>query len=438
VKYALTTTAFISAVTIGHTFDNRGIDFGGYSNTSLYQFTREENVSDDQLRGVYAEKDFQDTKERAAKLGAFHVSAGAAAEVTFDDNIFATDSNEESDTILSVRPTVSATSDWSRHELSGSAYLQSDSYASNDDEDTVDFGGRVSGRLDVKRGAYITGNAFAEERHEDRGNPNSALGSTEPTEFTRTGGELRGVYAPGRVSVAASVGVENHEFENGETASGASINNGDRDRTAVTTSIRGGYEFKPGYEAFAQVSYIDTEYDEVDLAVGDERSSDGYDAIVGLSTDITSKLQGEAYVGITERSYDAASLGDIDEPTFGGNLVYRPSALTSVQVGLVRSIEETTLSNASGFVQTAISGRVEHAVRENVLLGADLLVAQNEYEGGSLDREDDIVRAGVDARYDFNDNVAASLGYEITERDSTQSGADFTRGRFMTRLLGKF
>lgn len=437
-KYVLTTAALLSATQIGHTFDNRGIEFGGFANQSLYQFTRSESVGDRELRGVYAEKDYSDSKEQSAKLGAFHVSAGAAAEVNFDDNIFATENNEESDVIFTVRPTVSATSDWSRHSLSGSAYLQSDSFADNSDEDTVDYGGRINGRLDVKRGIFVTGTAFAEDRHEDRGNPNSVVSSVEPTEFTRTGGELRGVYAPGRVSIAASVGVEDRDFENGETTTGAEINNGDRDRTEVTTRLRGGYEFKPGYEAFAQVSYVDTDYDEVDLDVGDERSSDGYDAIVGVAADLTGKLQGEAFVGISDRSYDAASLGDIDEATFGGNLTYRPTALTSVQVGLDRSIEETTLANASGFVQTAVSGRVEHALRTNILIGADLLIAQNEYEGGSLEREDDIIRAGIDARYDINHNVSASVGYELTDRDSNQAGADFKRGRFMTRLFGEF
>ena len=159
---------------------------------------------------------------------------------------------------------------------------------------------------------------------------------------------------------------------------------------------------------------------------------------MGVAADLTGKLRGEAYVGVTEREFDAASLGDITEPTFGGNLLYRPTALTSIQVGLNRDIQETTLSNASGFVQTVVNGRIEHAVRKNVLLGAEAAIGQNDYEGGTSNREDDTLQLGLDARYDFNRNVAASVGYEYVERDSNEANSSFTSNRFMTRLLGKF
>lgn len=436
VKYVFATAALFSAANIGHTFDNQKSEFRGYSNSDIYIYTTKEEQTP--LRGVYAERDAANDKKQSARLGAFNITGRASAKLTHDDNIYATQNNEESDTILTIVPFIEATSDWSRHQLGASAYLQSDTYSNNGDEDTVDYGGRVKGRLDIKRGINISGQAFAEQRHEDRGNPNTNATSVEPTEYTRRGGKLTATYAPSRVSLQGTLSTEARSYEDGITSTSAIIDNGDRDRTEIVTGIRAGYELKPGYEAFAKVDYVNTEYDEVDTAVGDKRSSNGYDAVVGLSSNLGSKMSGEIYAGVSEREYDAANLGDISEPTFGGHLLYRATDLTSVQVGLNRSIEETTLSTASGFVQTSINGRLEHALRRNVLIGADLTLAKNTYEGGSSNREDDVRQAGIDARYEFNEDVSASIGYEFTERDSNAANSDYTRGRFMTRLMGQF
>ena len=67
----------------------------------------------------------------------------------YDDNVFATENNEEGDFLFQVLPTVTVQSDFSRHALKFSAGADIGRYADQTSENYIDYFFTGGGRFDV-------------------------------------------------------------------------------------------------------------------------------------------------------------------------------------------------------------------------------------------------------------------------------------------------
>ena len=213
-------------------------------------------------------------------------------------------------------------------------------------------------------------------------------------------------------------------------AGGATLDQDFRDRTENEVALRVGYEVSPGYEAFVRGAVNERDYDS-----NKARESQGYETVAGVAMDITGKVRGEAYVGHMKQDYDSLN-DDIDELTFGGNMIWNPTAITSVEAGMNRGVQETAL-NGSGIVVTDYSVRAEHEVRRNILVAAHAGLQEQEYEGAASninERGDTYVVAGAEAKYLITRNFSASLGYTHTDRDSNNTARDYTSDVVLLKL----
>ncbi|MEW6092282.1 MAG: outer membrane beta-barrel protein, partial [Pseudomonadota bacterium] len=106
------------------------------------------------------------------RAGAFTIFPEASVRGAYNDNIYATDVNTESDFITTLGARVSAVSTWSRHSLNLRAGLAQQLYADNNDEDRLDWDVGGDGRIDITRDTNISGGLSYAQLHEDRGSPN--------------------------------------------------------------------------------------------------------------------------------------------------------------------------------------------------------------------------------------------------------------------------
>ena len=367
------------------------------------------------------------------KVGSFDVLLGADAQVTYSDNIYATDTNEESDVITSILPTIAVESDWGQHSLEALLYANMVGYADNDDENSTDFGGNVSGRFDVRRNSYAIGSVSYDALHEDRGAPNAVAASVEPTEYEDTRVQVGYVHTPGRLSFGVLLDYLNKDFENGQTSAGAVVNNNVRDRDEATYTAQVGYEVEPGYTAFVRGELKDVSYDVAGTA---QRDSDETSVVVGTALDLGGKTSGQVYAGYMKRDFDSAQYNNISSLTYGADVLWNINRLTSVEVAAKRSIEETTAVNASAYVNTGVSVAVEHELKRNILLGGSFAIADHQYKG--ISREDDYVGLGLEARYLINKTFSIGIGYDYSNRDSNVAGNDYTNNQIMLKLTGNF
>ena len=351
------------------------------------------------------------------RAGGFLVFPRVEVGEAYNDNIFATDDDEEDDFITVVRPEVDFESDWNRHALNLRTGAEAGFYLDNDDENFLDGFALLDGRVDVLRETFIFGGLGWRHRHEDRGSPDDAQGE-EPTVYDIYSANLGAFRGRGRISARVDGTVDRLDFQDVDAAGGGTIDEDDRDRNEYALNGRVGYEYLPDTEAFVRVTGRMRDYDT--LEGGFDRDSVGYAAVVGTDLDFTGKVTGEVFVGYQHTTYDDDELNDIDGLAAGAAVLWNVTGLTSVRGTLQISTEETTQANASGYLATRAGVAVEHELRRNILLGAGIDVGRDDYEG--IAREDDIIAGQVSARYLINRNFYA--GAEFSHRTRTSDVDD--------------
>lgn len=362
---------------------------------------------------------------------AFTIKPKIAVEENYDDNVFYTAQNEKEDMITMVKPAVTVESGWSRHSLNLHASNTSAYFSDNSDENYDDSNIGFDGRLDVLRETFITGGFDYTTTHEERASPDSISSSVEPPQYDEALTRLGFYRGLSRISLLVDNEFRQIDFDDGSTASGATIDNDVRDRDRYDGTVRVGYEFIPNYEAFVRGGYNTRSYDHNAPTLN--RDSDGYTVTAGTAVNITGKTRGEVFAGYMEQDYEAVTLPDIDGVNYGASLLWNATPITSVKAGIERSIEETTRTNAAGYIATAYSSSIEHELRRNVLLGAKVAYITNDYEqtAGSFTREDTLAVAGLNAKYLLNRHASIRSDYTYSDRDSNIVNQDFSKNRVM-------
>ena len=120
------------------------------------------------------------TEALGTPVGAFILYPSLTLGTEYNDNIFATDGNEEDDIIFRIRPQVLVASDWDNHSLQFLAEGDLARYVDNSSEDTSGYRFLSDGRVDILRDTFATLNAGVTQTFEERGSADDVNGE-EPT-----------------------------------------------------------------------------------------------------------------------------------------------------------------------------------------------------------------------------------------------------------------
>ncbi len=400
----------------------------GFVNKKL-ETERSENT--DKATNIYS-YNRDDYAAKGIRLGSFKGSMGLGLDLIYDDNIFASHNNEKSDEITEVTPKISLKSDWGVHEVAANVQAIIGSYSDNSDENYEDYSADISGRLDVKRNSYALATAKYDRKHEDRGAPNAVSSASKPTEYNEVNAAIGYVHSLGVYSFNGFAGIKNLDFDNGSTISGASVNNDIRDRLEASYTLQAGYEIKPGYRAFIRGEYENIKYNETTIQ---KRDSDGFLLVAGTDIDLGGKVSAELYAGIMSRDYkNSAIFKDISDINYGANILWNINGLTSLQGSLSRSIEETTLSSASAYINTAANIELQHEFRRNIIAKANLGYADHDYEGDGVTLNNEYLTSGAELNYLMNKRIALGIVYDIIDRSSNATNNDYTKNTVKLRV----
>ena len=379
------------------------------------------------------------------RAGSFLILPSATLSETYDSNVFATPTGVKSDFYTDVAPTVSVNSDWNRHALDLSAGGDIKRYATQVSENYSNANAAANGRLDILRDIYLIGGLGYTLSHEDRASPNSTTGQKNPTEFQVGSGGIGYVHEPGRLGFRVDGTANWYSYSNAQTATGTTVVETDRNRVEYQVRPRVQYEIQPGYHAFVQASGNWREYQSAADQFGFHRNSSGYEVDAGTAVELTDIISGEVFAGYLSQSYADARLKPVSGVGFGGSLLWNVTQLTSVRMGVTRTVQETTVTgtgiggttqDASGDLQTAATASVEHELLRNVLVTGGVSYTEDAFQGVS--RTDDSYGASAEARYLINRNLNAGLTFTYTKRDSSQSVNNYDREVVMARLRTQF
>jgi hypothetical protein len=367
------------------------------------------------------------------RAGGLFIYPSLGLQEFYNDNIFATDRDEEDDFITLISPRVDVASDWSKHAFNLYAKAAIGRHADQTDEDFEDFSVGTNGRLDIIQRANLRAGVSYDRLHEGRGSPDDVRrrgGSpaVEPSIFDVGSAFLTYQQWLGRFLLESGGEVDRLGYDNVSRENGQIINNDVRDRTMIAGNLKIGYEFMPGYTAFARGRIDYRRYD--NLCCGGalnqfDRDSEGYLIEVGTDFDVTAVLFGDVAIGYRSQDYDDPSFDTIGDVAGRASLTWNPTGLTTVSALITRGeVIESTLSGSAAILETAGGVTVDHELLRNLLLQAEVSVSDDDYQ--DIDRSDTYVRAGFGAKYLMNRYIQLDLSYDYLSLGSDVQGGDFT------------
>ncbi|MFQ5785445.1 MAG: outer membrane beta-barrel protein [Alphaproteobacteria bacterium] len=339
-------------------------------------------------------------------------------DVAHTDNLFRTRTNEVSDQVLRINPSFEVRSDWDNHALSLKGQLTQAYHKRTPSEDWTDYQVALGGRLDAFERSRLNGRLAFERGHEDRGSPDDPE-QNEPTVFHVASLELSGAYNPDVILLQGTFTLRRRDFRDAGV-----VNNDDRDRVEIGLRGRAAYEYVPGSAAFIEgaldIREFDARFDD-DFV---ERSSHGWEVLVGNTLDLSGVTFAEVSAGYRRQTFDDARLDPTEGFSFSGRIVWNPTDLLSFDLNARRLVRETTVTGASSTFVSVFGLDADYEPLVNLIVNASLEYEVEDFQG--IPRDDNSVRFSLGGRYLIGPNLHAGVTYEFEKRDSDAFGDNFT------------
>jgi hypothetical protein len=146
-----------------------------------------------------------------------------------------------------------------------------------------------------------------------------------------------------------------------------------------------------------------------------------------MKVDLTGLLYGEARVGYMKRDYSDPGYRDTSGLSFGVDLLWNVTPLTSIRFGADRAIEESSSTIAAGNRRTQFDLSLDHELLRNLILGGAVGYARIEPLGPIPSSSAYLGR--LDARYLVSRRVSLRGGYLFTKRTSASIDRRFEENR---------
>jgi hypothetical protein len=390
-------------------------------------FKRDKNVS-------VRQRPRPDYEAIGIKTGGFTLYPRVTVSAEHDDNIYATAVDEESDTIWRVKPEMAVRSNWSRHALGAYASASINRYADFGSEDTEEYTVGVNGRLDVERGASVTGSLRYQDLTEPRTAPTSPAAATAPVQYTLVSANLNGVKEFNRLRLVGAFDSKAYNYKDAHNSAGGIVEQDTRDRDEFRYSGKAEYAVSPDTALFLALVGNQKNYD---LTIAG-RDSDGYTATVGANFELSQVIRGSLEGGYMKQSYDNPAYASIDGFNALGEVEWFPTQLTTVTLNGARTIEEAVVSGSPGYIANTVSAGVDHELLRNVLLSAQANYEKDDYQ--SIDRNDKRTGFNASATYLMNRSAALVVSYTYLKQNSsgTNKSSSFDDNKIAASLALQF
>lgn len=372
------------------------------------------------------ERDRPDFDAKGLPAGGFRIYPSLTVREAFDDNVFATDDNEEDDFITLISPEIDVVSEWSRHGLAFNAYADIERFAEFDDEDAEEYGASVRGNLDLTERDELRGLAGYARQVEGRTDPDQAAGvdRNEYDEILLGAGYTHDF---NRVAVRLDGLWRDLDFIGGRQRA--------RDRQEYRIDGRVSYDVSPRFDIFVQPFYILRDY-EVRAGDGTDQDSQTFGILGGAAIDITGVMVGEVGAGVFYDEFESSTRDEVTGFALSAGIDWNVTELTTLSARASNQSEATTVGGASTLVTTEAGLAVEHELMRNVLLGADAYYQIEDFQG--ISRTDDTFGGGLEVRYLVNNYVSVFAEYLHETQDSDVAGNDYSKNVVLVGLRGQF
>lgn len=349
-------------------------------------------------------------------VGAFDLRSSLGLGAAYNDNIFATENNTVSDTILNITPRADLTSNWSSNAIGAGFMVNRQEYLDNDSESVTDYNAYLDGRLDVTRalslGARVDGGKYSESRYA----PSGTYNPTKPVRFDQFGETVNARYRFSRIQLDGDVGQTRYNYDNPPTILPGNIpgilDQGYRDRVDTNYHARASYAISPSIAVYLQGRYTDLNYGK-----SPTRDSNRTFYQLGTNFELAAPFRGDIAIGYVKENQDLAGAPDTSGLSVDGRLQWFVTQITNITFTGERTVFDPGLLNSSVAFNSNFGVHVDHELRRNIILFGDVGYGQLDFQ--DIDRKDKVTTFGVGAGYKVNRHARLDLAYTLRNQDST-------------------
>ncbi len=395
----------------------------------------------DCLQKEYEEKKFDETKFSSLKF-----IAGVKDTVSFNDNIFRSASQTESDVINTLSPQARLLSNFDKHAVSLRLRADNNIYFSNSENNFTNVEAEFDGRYDINAHNALHSGAAYRLEHVTIGSfvDDPLAGSSEPTPYHN--GEVYlhydGDYANWHYGTGVDWNIYN--YENVDRNSGLPNIQNDRDRSEYSGNVHLGYRVHDDAIVYVKGIYeMRTHNERIDSSALFTRNSDGIRTLVGVrDEDRTDGLTYDIAVGYLKQDYDAMQMPDVNTFDAYADVRWNVTQADGVRFRLDRRIRDAYSTGVSAYVQTRARLDYEHEYNDRLEVGTGVSYARNDFETNeslrSLDRRDNVVGLRVWGEYEIIEDLDIELFYLYNDRSSNESRAVYDANIVGTSLSYKY
>lgn len=378
-----------------------------------------------------SERETKDFDPVGGRIGSFFLYPTVETRIEYDDNILALPNDGAGDVELTLRGAVALESRWERHSLQLDGYVEQNFHGKFSTEDVMEGGARVRGKLDIDRDTSARLVASLDALAEDRANITSTSQARRPTRFRRADTLLSVSRDMGRVQLIGDAQMVVLEFDDAQAADGTLVEQDFRDSTYLRGSLTTLVEFGPRISGLVR-GQIDrlTYTGKPSTPDPFDRDTTGYAIEAGAKLELSNLVFGEVRAGVLHRKVDDPSSPGLTGVSFGANLTWNPTPLTTVRFFADRQVEEGGSQLVSGNLRSLVRAEVEHELLRNLILEGRGSFARIETMGQlKADAQEYNLMAG--ATYKFDRNIRVFARADRFERFADNSFfREFTRNRF--------
>lgn len=328
-------------------------------------------------------------------------------------------------------------SDWERDAFQADLRLGYVDYFDYEQASRPDGAGNFVGRYDVTRDTAIDALGHFNLDTQRPGAPAISSGLPGVTVTNRPAivsvGTAAGVTQKfNRLEVSLRGALDRTMYQDAYYSDGSTLNLASTDFNDYGIIGRAAYEISPSLKPFVEGNYDSRVHDSPVDPYGYYRDSEGLAARAGAEVKITDLLRGQASGGYARRDYQDIRLPPLRGPTIDAALIYTPTPLTTLTLRGATTLNETTLTGASGAIARTITAELAHDLFRNLTVTALGTYFNNQYQGVSL--VENGYTAGVRLDYKITRSIALRASYSHERLGSNQAGDDYTANVFLVGL----
>ncbi|MGE0225275.1 MAG: outer membrane beta-barrel protein [Acetobacteraceae bacterium] len=372
------------------------------------------------------------TEPPGIRLGAFRLAPRFEQAIGFDSNVLGGSARKGS-WVIGTRPSLLATSDWSRHALGAYVSLSDTRYLNLPNQSRTDGTVSAGGALDIGRDRLTIAAAHV-STHQDR-TQLDALPTDRPVPVRVD--DVRASYAisSGRWIWTPNLGAASWHYGD-TTILGAPTSQAYRDRDVLTGGLTVRYELSPLRNLVVVMRATGQHYTNPTPGQPSPNST-GYQMLAGLDYDDDAVWRYRLLVGGETRQFSSAAFQPHTAAIMEAEVTWTPTGLTTVRGVLARGMEDAAQQGVAGYTYTTARLRIDHEYMRNVLLHATAQTSHIEFLQGGGRQWGYALGVGVtwlinrSARMSLTHDFGGVQGSHVTTGQVT---GDYTRGLTMLTL----